>query len=211
MAAVSETIVREYFEQNEFLVRQFGKYVAPAGREDDDFDFVVLNPHAQPAATPMPGLLSTGDLAYIRRAIVVVRPWHSEVFSPAMLSSTPRIFRFLGKKAFQQAARDFAESGTLLTILVVPALPTEAQARKQSIDLIRSHGVDAVLSFRTILADLVREVEPNRNYQKSDLLQTLRILKQHGFFKEPQLELFKARLKSRGPRSAGDSGDKGSL
>ncbi len=44
-----------------------------------------------------------------------------------------------------------------------------------------------------MLTDLVEHTEVNRNYQKSDLLQIIRILKNYDFFKEPQLELFKSR------------------
>jgi hypothetical protein len=40
-------------------------------------------------------------------------------------------------------------------------------------------------------------VEVNRNYQKSDLLQTIRILKNYDFFREPQLELFHPGRKKR--------------
>jgi len=46
--------------------------------------------------------------------------------------------------------------------------------------------VDAVIPFRTMLADLVAHIEVNRNYQKSDLHQIIRILKNYDFFKEPQ-------------------------
>jgi hypothetical protein len=42
-----------------------------------------------------------------------------------------------------------------------------------------------------MLATLVAETKPNRNYQKSDLLQIIRILKNYDLMKEPQLELFK--------------------
>jgi len=48
-----------------------------------------------------------------------------------------------------------------------------------------------------LLADLIDQIEVNRNYQKSDLLQVIRILKNYDFFKEPQLELFKAKRKRR--------------
>jgi len=48
-----------------------------------------------------------------------------------------------------------------------------------------------------MLADLIGEVEVNRNYQKSDLLQTIRILKNYDFFREPQLELFNPGRKKR--------------
>ncbi|HWC61160.1 MAG TPA: hypothetical protein VHC44_15810, partial [Verrucomicrobiae bacterium] len=87
------------------------------------------------------------------------------------------------------------ESASTLKILVIPTLPQGEQARAESIALLRSKGIDAVIPFRTVLADLVRKTEVNRNYQKSDLLQMIRILKNYDFFKEPQLELFKAKRK----------------
>src|SRR5579864_6894450 len=103
MAAVSETIVREYFELNGFLVRQLRKYVAPGIREDDDVDFLALNPEPQPIANPLPFLLSPPDLAFVDRAVVILKAWHTEVFSPALLTNTPDFFRFLEKKAVRQA------------------------------------------------------------------------------------------------------------
>jgi hypothetical protein len=48
-----------------------------------------------------------------------------------------------------------------------------------------------------MLADLVAKIEVNRNYQKSDLLQVIRILKIYDFCKEPQLELFKPGRRAR--------------
>jgi hypothetical protein len=195
MAAVSEAIVREYFELNGFLVRQLRKYVAPGSREDDDVDFLALNPHPQPLATERPFLLGPPDLAFVERAIVILKAWHTDVFSPALLTNTPDFFRFLEKRAVRQAAAGFGNSGTLLKILVLPALPREAQARDQSIAILRSKGLDAAIAFRTMLTDLVTHVEPNRNYQKSDLLQLIRILKNYDFFKEPQLDLFRRKGK----------------
>ena len=197
MSAVSETIVREYFELHEFLVRQHRKYIAQTRREDDDIDFFVLNPLARKREGEQPFVLASEDLAFIERAIVVVKGWHTETFSSARLASTPEIFRFVGTKVFQQAAKVFGENGAPLKILVVPALPQGAQARDESIALLRSKGVDAVIPFRTMLTDLVASTEVNRNYQKSDLLQVIRILKNYDFFKEPQMELFKSRRKRR--------------
>jgi len=102
--------------------------------------------------------------------------------------------------------RQVGQDGTPLKILVVPALPQNAQAREQSIGVLRSKGIDAVIPFRTMLAELVAKTEPNRNYQKSDLLQIIRILKNYDLIKEPQLELFKVRRKkasaSAGARAA---------
>lgn len=195
MSAVSETIVREYFELHEFLVRQARKYIAQTKREEDDIDFFVVNPLATQRASEAPFVLASADLKHIERAIVVVKGWHTETFSSARLESTPEIFRFVGPKVFQQAAKTFGENLPPLKILVVPSLPQTEAEREKSIALLRAKGVDAVLPFRTMLADLITQTEANRNYQKSDLRQTIRILKNYDFFKEPQMELFKARRK----------------
>lgn len=191
MPAISESIVREYFELHEFLVRQYRKHVAPGEKEDDDIDFFVSNPQPQAASGEIPFALQSTDLAFIERAVVVIRPWHRQVFTPAVLNYNPELFRSLGNRSFLQAVRRFGNARPPLTLMVVPALPEDRTARNESIAILRSKGIDAVISFRTMLADLVAGVNPNRNYQKSDLLQTLRILKSYDFFREPQLELFK--------------------
>jgi hypothetical protein len=197
VAAVSETIVREYFELHEFLVRQHRKYIVQTKREEDDIDFFVLNPHPQKREGEIPFILASPDLQFVERAIVVVKGWHTETFSPAVLANAPEIFRFVEPRVFQQAARAFGEDAAPMKILVVPALPQSEEARDQSVALLRSKGLDAVIPFHTMLADLVGRIEVNRNYQKSDLLQIIRILKNYDFFKEPQLELFKSRRKKR--------------
>jgi len=196
MAVISETIVREYFELHEFLVRQYRKHVAPAGREDDDIDFLVINPQPRPHTGELPFSLSSADLPFIERAIVVIKAWHTEIFTPALLTNAPELLRFVDKKSFQHAVNTFKGSQGVLKILVVPVLPREAQARDQSITIIRSKGIDAIISFPTMLADLVSHTEARRNYQKSDLLQTIRILRTYDFLKEPQLELFKTKRRS---------------
>ncbi len=197
MSAVSETIVREYFELHGFFVRQQRKYIASTRREDDEVDFFVLNPRCQASSASLPFVLASADLSGVARAVVVVKGWHTDTFSPGLLANAPEIFRFVEPAAFQQAARAFGGDGPLTKILVVPALPHGAEARQQSIELLRAKGIDAVIPFRTMLADLIEQIEVNRNYQKSDLLQIIRILKNYDFVKEPQLELFKARRKGR--------------
>ncbi|MDH7503227.1 MAG: hypothetical protein QHJ82_11035 [Verrucomicrobiota bacterium] len=191
MASVSENIVREYFELQGFLVRQHRKYIAPSRREEDDIDFFILNPHPEPLAGERPFVLSSSDLRSVERAVVVVRGWHTEIFSPARLALAPEILRFVEPGVFRRAIRAFGAEAMPLKVLVVPALPQNLSARQETISFLRNKGVDAVLPFRMMLADLVEQVQPNRNYQKSDILQILRILKNYEFFREPQLELFR--------------------
>jgi hypothetical protein len=194
MAAVSETIVREYFELHGFFVRQQRKFIAPARLEDDEIDFFVFNPRAVAGAV-LPFVVSSADLAGIARAVVVVKGWHTDTFSSSFLAHAPEIFRFLEPGAFQQATKSFGGEGDLKKLLVMPALPVGEQNRQQSIDWLRAKGLDGIILFRTMLQDLIEQIEINRNYQKSDLLQIIRILKNYDFFREPQLELFKPRRK----------------
>jgi hypothetical protein len=102
------------------------------------------------------------------------------------------MFRFVEPAIFQQAARTFSPELPPLKILIVPALAQTAKAREQTIALLRAKGVDAVIPFRTMLADLIAGAEVNRNYDKSDLLQIIRVFKTYEFFKDPQMELFRS-------------------
>lgn len=201
MAAVTETVVREFFEQHDFVVRQYRKYVAPAGRDDEDPDFFVLNPTPQSPGRQLPFVLGVSDLPFIQRALVVIKGWHTEVFTPRVLTSgTADMFRFLEKKAFRAAVRGLEAQGPFLKLLAIPRLPNEGTTRQESIEVLHSKGIDAVITFEMMLADLVQHVQANRNYQKSDLLQTIRLLKSYDLIKEPQLELFKSRSNKRKSR-----------
>src|SRR5437868_524335 len=103
MSAVSETIVREYFELHEFLVRQHRKHIGQTRPDkEDDIDFFLLNPRPQTRSEPAPFVLTSEDLSFIGRAIVVVKGWHTETFSSARLTQSPEIFRFVEPKVFEQ-------------------------------------------------------------------------------------------------------------
>jgi hypothetical protein len=192
MAAVNHDIVREYFELHCFLVRQDRKYIMRGKSEDDGIDFFVWNPKKLPHAGELPFVLSSDDIQYVERALVVVRGWHTETFSAAVLENSPEIFRFVTPSILKQAIQSFGVDSDPLKILVVPALPTSAQAREESIKMLRAKGIDAVIPFHTILADLIANIETNRNYDKSDVLQVIRVLKNYKLFKEPQMEFFRS-------------------
>ena len=50
-------------------------------------------------------------------------------------------------------------------------------------------GVDAIISFRAMLLDLIDKIEPNQNYSKSDTLQVMRLLKNYDLIQDAQLDL----------------------
>ena len=189
MSAVDETIVREYFEAHGFLVCQRRKYVVQTRQKtaDEEINLIVLNPQCSgnvPAAFELDG----ETLKQLSRAVVAVKGWHTETFAPGVLAHQPKIFRFVEPRSVEEAKKLVGGDG-LLKILIVPGLPRDAKTRERSIELLRAKGVDGVISFREILADLIGRVHTNRNYQKSDLLQTLRLLKNYGLLRDPQMEL----------------------
>jgi hypothetical protein len=199
MSAINETIVREYFELHGFLVRQDRKFEARGKQEVDGIDFSVWNPQPAQPASPAPFILESADLPAVNRALVVVRGWHTESFGPALLENSPEIFRFVEPSVFQQAARAFSPDVVPWKILIVPAMPQTAAAREQSVAILRAKGVNAVIAFRTMLLDLIAHAEVNRNYDKSDLLQLIRVLKNYQLFKDPQMELFRSARRSKRP------------
>ncbi len=198
MSRVDEEIVREYFEGNGFLVRQLRQYQVHSRKKtgDEEIDLLVFNPHFR-ANERKPGfLLFSSELPYIQRAIVVVKGGHTSRFTPGILKSSTKLFKFLEQNIVKLAApqlpqgEDLEGMDDLLKILVLPGLPTAEPYRSQSIELLQSHGVDGIISFRSMLLEILSRVEINRNYQKSDLLEVIRVLKNYDLIKDSQLELF---------------------
>jgi len=203
MSAIDEGIVREYFEQNGFLVRQVRKYQVQARRKtgDEEVDLVVYNPAYKRNSRRPEFFLFASELAYIHRAIVVVKGWHTGKFTPNMLKSSPEIFRFLEENVLKEVTRffpvDAEEPGNapdVTKILVLPSLPTAEPFRSQSVAMLKEHGIDAIISFRSMLLDIIERVEINKSYGKSDTLQVIRILKNYDLLKDAQLDLLAERL-----------------
>jgi hypothetical protein len=207
MSGFDENIVREYFELNGFFVRQLRKYAVQSRskRTDEEIDLVVYNPHPKAVEGSAGFQLFSRDIERIQRAVVVVKGWHTSRFTPSMLKSGRRVFDFLKTDVIQQAGDLFdftddeqvvdeegvADSPQRVTrILVLPSLPANDAYRSESISMLRERGVDGILTFGTILENLIRRVEVNRSYQKSELLQLMRILKIYDLVKDPQMQLF---------------------
>lgn len=199
MASFDENIVREYFELHGFLVRQVRKYRVQSRRKlaEEEIDLIVQNPHYQRNGRKPEFFLFSSELPHIHRAIVAVKGWHSLRVTPAKLKSGSALLKFLesnvqkeAQKLFEYDEGELANPDAFLKILVLPGLPLHEPHRSESVRMLRDRGVDGIVSFRSMLLDILAKIEPNLNYQKSDLLQVLRILKIYDLVKDPQMELF---------------------
>lgn len=206
MSAIDEGIVREYFEQAGFFVRQARKYVVNTrrGAAEEVIDLVVFNPAYERGTRRPDFFLFANELPLVARAVVSIKGWHaSGRFTPGTLRNQPEIFRFLEESVLREATRFFptlleeGEGADLLKILVLPGLPTAEPYRSQAVTMLKEKGVDAVLSFRSMLLDLIDKVQLNRNYGKSDTLQLIRVLKTYDLLQDPQLDLLPERAAKR--------------
>jgi hypothetical protein len=197
MSAVSEWAVREYFEQLGYLVSQPRKYAASGKKSaEEEVDFVVMNPNVAEHSIPDHLVWTSADLSRVARAVVAVRGGPTERIYAGTVDQTPEILRFLEPASIRYASR-LLGSTSMARILCVPGLPASGELKDKTLATLRDKGVHGILSFKTILSDLVAGVEVNRNYDKSDLLQVIRLLKNYDFLKadNSQMELFKSKAR----------------
>ena len=63
---------------------------------------------------------------------------------------------------------------------------SSGELKRKTIEVLQNKGIDGVISFRTILLELITQVDIKKNYEKSDLLQIIRILKNYDLLKDSQ-------------------------
>lgn len=192
MASVNDWFVREYLEALGFLVRQPRKYqvVARSKGLHEEVDLLAVNPLVPPGH-PMPKakLWGAAELAQTACVIVAVRGWHSEKFTAAMLASSPEIYRFAEPESVRAAETELGMTNPA-KILCMADLPADPDPRAEALGFLKSRGIDGVILFRPMLLELAERIDVKKTYEKSDLLQIMRILKNYDLLKSGQMDLF---------------------
>lgn len=198
MSSVSEWIAREYFEMLGYMVSQPCKYhvVGRPKRHGETIDLLVVNPLVSEHKLPESILWTTADLGGVARAVIGVYGRHTGRIYATMLSHMPEILGFMSKESLAMAAR-WIGTTEIAKIVCLPQLPASKRLRQQMLDLLKQKGVDGVLLFRTMLLELIRRVNVNRNYEKSDLLQIIRLLKNYELLNDLQMNLFSGRKRKK--------------
>ena len=191
MATVNDQIVREYFELHGFLVRQIRKHVSPSSEEEEESDFWIRNAAKVNKTSVKSPYFSHHNIRKVDCALVFVKPWHTETFTHGAIEKDQELSKRLahsmeGNEPEFQTWMDQQP----LKILILSKLPKSKVAREKATSQIHEKGFDGVLTFDQILSELLDHVSVNRNYQRSDLLQVLRVLKNYGLVRPLQLELF---------------------
>lgn len=193
MSLISENLVTEYFEMNNFAVKINKKYAFSSKKrsEMEEINLIAYNLKENTATdSEKKFILGEDSIKKIKRAIVEVKGWHTEKFAPSVLIKSPHIFNFVESKVLKAAER-LLGTKEFKKILVVPRLPKAKETRNKSIKIMKEKGVDHAIEFTTILDHIIQNIQTNKNYIESDILQTIRLLKNYGLIKDKQLELFK--------------------
>ncbi|MBD5782277.1 hypothetical protein IEN85_22450 [Pelagicoccus sp. NFK12] len=198
MSCVEEAIVSEYFEQNGFLVRPLRKSRSHTKKGyEEGLDLYVRNMVFREGSRDPNFLLFSSELRYLESAIVCVRGWFGDKASLASMSSGAEIVKYLETYVFKKVDKWFAYDPAVtfgtrvppMHVLVAPVFPTQEPHRSQCIELLQEKGVHGIVSFKSMALDLIDRVDTKQVYEKSDLLQTLRILKNFDLVKDSQMDL----------------------
>lgn len=198
MQRVEEAIVSEYLEQNGFLVRPLRKMRGQAKKGlDEGLDLYVRNMIFRGGSRDANFLLFSSELRYLESAIICVRGWYGDKAALATMSNGAEILKYLDSNVFKKVEKWFdydpaVTFGTVVPpkkILVAPVFPTQEPYRSQCSELLKEKGVDGILSFKSMALDLIDRVDTKQVYEKSDILQLLRVLKTFDLVKDSQMNL----------------------
>lgn len=190
MASVSEEIVKEYLELNEFAIKVHRKFLLTGSERDqlDEVDLVATN-LCEVEKVPGSILLDKGEIRGLERFVMAVRGWHSETFSPSRLKSSPEILN-LAELDEDKIRQRFFRGQSFSRVIVIPGLPSDLNLRGTVLAMFKEAGIHHVLEFKTILEELIDRVEITKNYTQSTTLQLIRILKRYDLLRDYQMELF---------------------
>lgn len=197
MLAVNELIAREYFEHLGYLVNEPQKYVVLSRpREaDEEIDMVIYNPRVAEHRLPGHVVWTGADFSTVKRGVVAVRGWVERVYV-STIEQWPEMVKFVEPDSIKSATKTFG-SEQFAKILCVPRLPATGGLKDKVIDVLRQKGIDGVISLETIFLEIAAGLDASKNYEKSIVLQLMRLLKHYDMIKEPQMDLFeKKRRKS---------------
>ncbi len=211
MRSVSEAIIRDWLEGLGFLVAQTCKYqvMARAKRPDETWDFLALNPTVLKGGPPPPGVWAGATMRKVRAAVIGVRGWFTERFAPSAFADAPELLRLGAREVRQEAARRLGVED-VVAVICLPALPASAELREQTLTLLRQHGIAGVVLFSTVLLELSANIRKQLDYDRSEVLQMLRILCALDLLRDAQPDLFRHRRRLRKLRAGSGSGTSGS-
>ena len=183
MTSIDAQLAREFFELNGFRVHTVW---AQHQRSDGAVQIYIERSDAVVSAG-LDLVISAEDLRAIPRALVEVRPWHTERLYPSVVENNPILTQF-AQLDNTHHARDFFNNHPFATVLIISELPNNVDQRARSAAALAASPVDHVLEFATILRHLIATVNVASSYTASATLQLIQLLKRYRLIQNQQLE-----------------------
>lgn len=176
MSQASIEIVREFFVIENFFVLK-----------KEDILFVKNAEVTEPEKTEK-FILSGSEAGKVLKS-AVVKPvcWHTMKFTPVVLSRFPEIFEFV-KGKYNLESKKFFQGENFKKVLIIPSLPASDNLRKESIRIMKEEGIDHIITFPSIIAQLIEKIDA-RNVYLSSVNEIFRVLKFYKFFAEKEQKL----------------------
>jgi len=191
-------VVEAYFEINGFLARKNPSPPLGIGRKNIDPlpEFTVYNPKTDQNSDKLGFRLFSGDLMQVHSAQIFVLGWENTSFSNSLLSSEPRLVKFLrqevdaSRMGLSEQEPDNPQNHPL-RVIVVPALPARPDRMNVVEQHFRKQGVRGVLTLKSILENLFRQTLPSKlQLGGGHILHLLQMLKSYDLFRDPQVDMF---------------------
>lgn len=188
MSDLNMQIVREFFELRLYHVLTHWQHDDLTPKGSDPGTLLFIEPqHTENEALP-DFLLTDIHLSHIPRAVVDIRAWHGDRFYPSVVEANPVLGRVAGRET-QELAESIFGTDEFTTLLVISELPQSHAPRQRALACLQDLGIDHVIEFPTLLADMIQRINPHGHYTASPTLQLLRLLKRYDFIRRQQMEL----------------------
>jgi len=196
-----ESIAVDYFETNGFLVRKSGSLL---GKQADGFfpSLIVRNLKEEEVQESLMFNFQwfSSDILKTRRAVVSIVGEGLFETGSRVLRQDKRLVQNLKKLVTTKQGFKFPWEDELLEedfrghhrLVIVPLFPMVEPHYGQLCELLESRGVNGVITFRTLLDNLIQQLDVLDAERLTPRLKMLRILKQMELLKIPQLDLFES-------------------
>ena len=196
MQPLDEIVVSEFLESNGFFVRSLRKSRSQSKRslKEEGVDLYARNMSFKPGGREASFLLFPSELHYVDSRMVCIRGWHGDKAALASMTSSAEMQKYVEanilknvEKWFETDEPVWGDKESPKKVLVAPLIPTQDPHRRQIAALLREKGVYGILSYKTMLLDLIDRVDTKQVYLKSELMQLIRVLKTFDLVKDSQM------------------------
>jgi hypothetical protein len=194
---MDEKITREYLELNGFVTMPLRKGHSQSKRSarDEGIDLYVRNMKYAEGDREPSFLLFSSELRHLKSAVICVRGWHNEKAALASMTNGADMLKYLETNVLKKIEkwfefehwRELGETEFPKKILVAPVFPMQEIYRARIVAALKEKGVDGILSFKSMLLDIVDRVDTRNVYPKSELLQLVRTFKTCDLIKDSQM------------------------